>query len=139
MQSPEGESVEVLCTDRRGRVRMSSQRRAMLLEEFDRSGASAPDFAKTYGIKYQTLSGWLLRRRKNQAKTQALPIRCSPSSSIQFAEVVVPAKERDQGSGDSTVIVELPGGARMCLRNPQQSTLAAAVILALEPRRSDLC
>jgi hypothetical protein len=69
MTSTQKES-EVLKTDNRGRVRTTRQRRHELLEEFDKSGLSAPKFAALTGLKYQTLAGWLHQRRKQREVNQ---------------------------------------------------------------------
>jgi hypothetical protein len=49
--------------DRRGRVRVSVQRREELLAQFDKGETTAVQFAAFAGIKYQTLCGWLQRKR----------------------------------------------------------------------------
>ncbi|MEZ0257047.1 MAG: IS66 family insertion sequence element accessory protein TnpB, partial [Chthoniobacter sp.] len=59
-------SHEVLKQDRRGRVRVSRERREALLDEFSRSGLSAAEFARMAGIKYPTFANWLQERRKVQ-------------------------------------------------------------------------
>ena len=45
----------ILRKDTRGRVVVKAERRAALLEEFDRSGISGIQFAKMAGVKYTTL------------------------------------------------------------------------------------
>jgi hypothetical protein len=54
----------MLPVDTRGRVRVSAQRREALLAQYDKSGMTGKRFAAWAGIKYQTLCGWLQRRRK---------------------------------------------------------------------------
>ena len=59
----------VIKTDGKGRVRMPADQREKLLEEFERSGISGPQFAAEVGVKYQTLAGWVRKRRQGgQAK-----------------------------------------------------------------------
>lgn len=55
---------QLLAADARGRVLVTPQRREALLGEFDKSGLSAPRFARLAGIKYSTFAGWRSRRRK---------------------------------------------------------------------------
>ena len=50
---------QIQATDRRGRVRVTPERRAELLNEFDRSGMTARRFAEWSGVNYQTLTGWI--------------------------------------------------------------------------------
>ena len=57
---------QLLKADTLGRVRTPRQRREALLDEFERSGASASRFAKLSGVKYQTFAGWVQRRRRQR-------------------------------------------------------------------------
>ena len=50
--------VEVLKTDKRGRVRVPVERREALLDEFEKSGMSGAKFARLAGIKYATFANW---------------------------------------------------------------------------------
>jgi hypothetical protein len=52
MEESGGEEPPVLKVDRRGRVRVSRERREALLSEYDRSSMSAAAFADWLGIKY---------------------------------------------------------------------------------------
>ncbi len=59
----------VIKADGKGRVRMTADQREKLLEEFERSGISGPQFSAVAGVKYQTLAGWARKRRhEGQAK-----------------------------------------------------------------------
>ena len=48
----------VIKMDGKGRVRMPADQREKLVEEFERSGMSGPQFTADMGVKYQTLAGW---------------------------------------------------------------------------------
>jgi hypothetical protein len=63
-------SDHILRKDSIGRVVVTRERRAALLEEFDRSGMSGGQFAKWAGIKYQTFAYWVQQRRKEQARKE---------------------------------------------------------------------
>jgi hypothetical protein len=52
--------VELLRVDRRGRVRVSRERREALLAQYDGSGQSGAAFAEWAGIKYPTFMSWLV-------------------------------------------------------------------------------
>ena len=62
----------IVRADWRGRLRYTEQQRDALLEAFARSGLSGSKFAELHGVKYQTLTGWVQRRRR-AAKPRALP------------------------------------------------------------------
>jgi hypothetical protein len=52
-------SAEILKQDGRGRVRVPAERRELLLDEFERSGASGAQFARLAEVKYATFAGWV--------------------------------------------------------------------------------
>ena len=51
----------ILKTDRAGRVRTPRERQEQIVAEWKNSGVSAMRFARTIGVKYQTLSSWIRR------------------------------------------------------------------------------
>jgi transposase-like protein len=57
----------LLKTDVPGRVRVTPERRAAILAEFDRSGVSAAQFARLAGINYSTFAQWVQRHRRPRA------------------------------------------------------------------------
>jgi transposase-like protein len=57
---------EILATDTRGRVRVSRERREELLNEFEQSGMTGAQFARTIGLKYQTFAFWRQQRQKRK-------------------------------------------------------------------------
>ena len=103
--------------DTRGRVRTSIEQRRLILAEFERSGVSAVQFAKRSGLKYATLAGWVARERRSKTASQAPPVRL-------LEAVVGPA----QGGTSSSLLVQLPSGARVEVNNMQQAALAAELI-----------
>jgi len=108
-------------------MRVSPQRRGELLDDFERSGMSSPDFAKLAGIKYQTFAYWLQRRRKSRESSVA----GSPAKSgaVQWFEAVAQANVPATGS---LLVVRLGSGACMEVGNVAQAALAAALLRALE-------
>jgi hypothetical protein len=120
-------SEQVLKTDEAGRVRTPVERREQLLAEFDRSGLSGSKFAALVGVKYSTFAGWVIRRRK-QLGSASLPAK--PVDSVRWLQAVV---EEAQTAGEqSGVVLQLPGGARLPIRQANQVVLAAALLRALE-------
>jgi hypothetical protein len=85
----------ILRKDTRGRVVVTAERRAGLLEEFDRSGISGMQFAELSGVKYTTLAYWLQQRRKRQKGTLATsPSRGEPGPEVRWLEAVVAGEEK---------------------------------------------
>jgi transposase-like protein len=103
-----------------GRVRTSAEQRRLILAEFERSGVSVAEFAKRAGLKYSTLAAWVLRERRSKPRSQAPPMRL-------LEDVVDPA----QGGTPGSLILQLPGGARLEVNNTQQEALAAELVRSL--------
>ena len=104
--------------DTKGRVRVSREQRQVILAEFERSGASVPEFARRSGLKYSTLAAWLARHRRAQRPAQKTPLR--------LLEAVVPV------AAPAALWLHLPGGARLELREGSPVALAVALVRALE-------
>ena|SRR5690606_13622664 len=120
---------EILKTDQRGRVRTSPERRKQLLEEFDRSGLSAPKFAALTGLKYQTLAGWLSRRKQQPVSTSSSVSTPARQASVQWFETVVEAGSR---AVNSPLVVRLPSGAALEVATAAQAALAGTLVRAWE-------
>ena len=130
---------ELLRMDKRGRARVSAERRAELLAEYDRSGQSGAVFARWAGINYQTLSGWLHRRRRGKQQPER-------SGGPTFAEVTVVSAGESTPSGRGQELgrlrVELPGGAWLELDGAPGALRVAAELLgelAARTRRTGTC
>src|SRR3954469_8953036 len=105
--------------DAKGRVRTSKEQRRVILAEFEHSGLSATQFAQRSGLKYLTFAGWLSRYRRRK--------RAGLKSAVRLLEAVVgPAPL------SSALEVQLPGGARLEIRETSQVALVAALVRALE-------
>jgi hypothetical protein len=113
----------VLKTDKLGRVQTPAARREQLLDEFERSGLSGTKFSALVGLKYQTLATW---RQKRRRKAGGIPRGKGPKP-IRWAEAVV-----EESLGDKKALVlELPGGARMEIKDAGQAALAGALLRTL--------
>jgi hypothetical protein len=110
--------------DAKGRVRVSVERREMLLGEFDRCGTSAASFAKRVGVKYQTFMYWLKRRREEGGERGA----AQPRMATGWVEAVLDPR-RDE-AGDA-LRIELRGGGCVLVSNERQAQLAAELLEAL--------
>ena len=116
---------EIIKTDVRGRMRVSTERRQNLLAEYEQSGLSAKKFAQLAGLKYQTFANWLQKRRRQGSSP-------SPSAdSVRWLQAVVEKANTSDLTGPAALIVALPGGARMEIGDAQQAALAALLLRSL--------
>ncbi len=119
---------EILPTDSRGRVRVSRHRREELLDEFERSGMTGAQFARTIGLKYQTFAFWRQQRQKGR------PALRSPSpqktATVEWLETVI--DKANASAPGLPVVVRLPSGAVIELANASQANVAAALLRAWE-------
>jgi transposase-like protein len=123
---------EILPIDRKGRVRVSRERREQLLEEFEESKLSGQQFAKLTGIKYSTFSAWVhKRRRQPSALTSGLP-SAGQTSAVEWLETVITNAQQAGPGTTPTLVVRLPSGAAMELSNASQAPMAAALLRAWE-------
>ena len=107
--------------DTQGRVRASKEQRRLILVEFERSGGSAARFAKQTGLKYSTLAGWLQRYRRAKPQGRA------PQARLLEA-VVEPTPPKPGAPNQGVLVLELPGGAHVEIRDVKQAALAAALV-----------
>lgn len=121
-------------TDKLGRLRTSPERREMLLDEFEQSGMSGAEFARMIGIKYQTFAGWRQRRNKRRSSKKSRPKPNVPKP-LQLVEAVV-ANRSEFTEPDHTLVIHLPGGARLELGDASQVPVASALLRSLQPHGS---
>jgi transposase-like protein len=105
--------------DTKGRVRTSGEQRRVILAEFERSGVSAARFAQRAGLKYSTFAAWVQRYRRTKRPKRRSPLRLLEA--VVGPAPLMPALQ-----------VQLPGGARLEIREAGQIPLAAALVRALE-------
>jgi len=113
----------VLKADGLGRVQTPAARREQLLDEFERSGLSGKKFAALVGIKYPTLATWTSKRRRERG---VLPV-AKRSKGLRWVEAVV----QESVGETKPLVLELPGGARMEIKDAQQAALAAVLVRTL--------
>lgn len=111
-------------TDVLGRMHRTPEQRERILDEYERSGVSAPKFAALCGVKYQTFASWLVRRK---SRRQSHPKR-KRSTRVQWIEASV----QSPIASSTGLQLQLPGGVRAQLSNPEHIALAAALVRALE-------
>ena len=110
---------KVLKTDAKGRVWTPPEDRERLLDELERSGVPAMQFAAMVGVKYQTLATWVQKRRRAR-KSQA-----SEPAALKWVEAAV-----EQPTTRSTLVLELGGGVTIRVNDADQATLAGVVLRA---------
>jgi hypothetical protein len=115
---------DVIKTDGKGRVRMPAVQREKLLEEFERSGISGPQFAAVVGVKYQTLAGWARKRRRRREAGGTPEVKSITATG--WLEAVV-----DGAPAFTPLILQLPGGVRVEVAEAKQAALAAVLVRAL--------
>ncbi|XHR27303.1 MAG: IS66 family insertion sequence element accessory protein TnpB [Chthoniobacteraceae bacterium] len=133
---------ELMKVDRRGHVRVSAQRREVLLDEFERCGVSAAEFAAQIGVKYSTFAHWRQMRERKQTKGGDLvssgPAALLPAgsnSATRWAEAVVEANGIGGTARGTSLKIALPGGARLEISETAQMKLTVELLRALEDGR----
>ena len=113
---------QLLKVDVAGRVWTPRQMREGVLDEFERSGMAAREFAGRMGVKYSTFANWVQQRRKARGagKPPALP---------RLVEAVVAQAEALPSV--RALVVHLPGGARAEVADEWQAKMAAALLREL--------
>ena len=125
------ELTKILPTDSKGRVRVSRQRREQLMEEFERSGMTGAQFAKTVGVKYSTFAFWRQEQRRGKPALvkEGLP---GKTATVEWLETVIDKAQASGPAASSALIVRLPSGATIELGGAAQAPLAAALLRAWE-------
>jgi len=113
----------ILKTDVLGRVKRHKEQREQLLDEFEKSGLSGQKFTALAGVRYSTFATWIQKRRRARG---AYPAGKQPKQ-LQWLEAVVEERCGDQ----KPLVLELPGGARMEIKDAQQVALAAVLLRTL--------
>ena len=133
---------ELLKVDRRGHVRVSAQRRKMLLDEFERCGVSAAEFASQIGVKYTTFAHWRQRRERSRAAdgemASPVPVALLPAGakqSTRWVEAVVEANGSGGITRGAALKIALPGGASLEVFEAAQMKLTVELLRALENGR----
>ena len=117
-------SIGPLKIDGKGRVWTPAAKRAEILREFDRSGASGVEFARMIGVKYPTFAGWLRRRG---ARVACARRRGRPKKEpLQFVEATIP------GGPTEPLAVELPRAVRVRIAASCQIPLVLELLRSLE-------
>jgi transposase len=137
MTSTPEHSEEIFKRDAMGRVRVPKARREMLLDEWERSGGSAAQFADYVGIKYSTLASWIQKRRKRSGLNATLlkPGGVDSSKSHgHWVEAIVEKNPEPKGLA-SSLRIYFTAGAYCQISNAREAGLAAELIEHLGARK----
>jgi len=116
----------ILKRDELGRVRTPVEKRAMVVEEFKRSGLSASKFAQLIGVHYNTFWNWL----HEQGLTARRVEKCKQSKP-RLVEVCMDPAHACPTSMPVALHIALPGGAHLVITDAVQVQMAAQLIKAL--------
>jgi hypothetical protein len=105
------------------------EQRETLLDEFEKSGLSAAQFAAHVGVKYQTFATWVQKRRRVREEANTSE-RQTPT--VPRLETWVEATVKGvAGDSADALVVHLPGGAHVEVNNAAQAKLVVCLLRAL--------
>jgi acetyl esterase/lipase len=130
------EADQILKVDAAGRVWTPRERREAVLDEFERSGLPASEFAAHIGVKYPTFAAWRQKRRRQHDDRQHVALQGGEIKTAKDAKPaalrwVEAAVETSATAGAGVLVVHLPGGAWLEVADGSQARLAAALLRAL--------
>lgn len=123
------EDGHLIKVDTIGRVRTAAPQREALLDAYETSGLSGPEFAARHGVKYQTFATWLQKRKR---RTGGYPAMAAPDGGGAFPLLLAEVECPDR-LPPSTVPLEirLPGGATVAIHGDAQLGLAVELLRQL--------
>jgi hypothetical protein len=116
-------------------VRVPKARREMLLDEWERSGGSAAQFADYVGIKYSTLANWIQKRRKQAGPKASLLKPGAVDLSKSHGHWVEAIVDQPPKALESTLRIYFTAGAYCQISNAREAGLAAELIGHLGARK----
>ena len=120
------QAERVLKRDGAGRVWTPREQREAALDEFERSGMPATQFAAQIGVKYPTFAAWAQKRRQQRCGGEAA-VSAEPAA-LRWVEATM---ESPEGVARRGLVVHLPGGASLEVLDAGQAELAAHLLRAL--------
>lgn len=127
----EGGATKILNRDVKGRLAVPRAQREALVEEFERSGLAATQFAQALGIHYSTFAWWVRQRRRDR---EGGPNEGGGRlSAVTLVEAVPASQKLDAAPCVEVQALELtlPGGAKLRITGVAQVALAVQLINAL--------
>ena len=150
MEETPSVSQELLKVDRREHVRVPRARREALLDEFERCGVSAAEFAAHIGVKYSTFAHWKRGRDLDRARqARASEDSKTAESNPVWLEAIpeMPVISSDEGLSHRPTVdlpmvalpVILPSGARVEISHLSQLRLAVGLLEMLRREGGASC
>jgi transposase len=111
-------------------VRVPKARREKLLDEWERSGGSAAQFAEYVGIQYSTLANWIQKRRKETGLRAPLlkPGAVDSSQSHGHWVEAIVEKSPEPKDLESSLRIYFTAGAYCQISNAREAGMAAELI-----------
>jgi hypothetical protein len=97
---------------------------------------SGQQFAALTGIKYQTFATWAQKRRRQRGAYAQVKVSAQATDKVRWLEAVVEAAQTSDGQSAASLVVQLPGGARLEMTTAKQAGLVVELLRAL---RQPLC
>jgi transposase-like protein len=117
--------------DQRGRMRVTRERRQMLVAEFEGSAMTGRQFATLAGIKPTTISNWVRKWRTPRAAQLPTPLAAN-APGVRWLEAVVEKSGPKRARKMVTpLIVHGPSGVRLELGDEGQVKLAVQLLRGL--------
>ncbi len=143
-------SNAILKRDAKGRVRTGARQRERLLDEFERSGLSGPEFSEVAGVCYQTFAGWRRQRRRARGELDlsAMPVPAETGPAlVRWVEAEPPwpgtaghtPDTKPENGGAVPLSVKLAGGLTMEVCHESQLSLVVELARRLGFQSSKPC
>ena len=117
--------------DQRGRMRVTRERRKILVAEFENSAMTGRQFATLAGIKPTTFSNWVRKWRTPQVAQLPAPVAAN-GPEVRWLEAVVEKPRPKRARKRVTpLIVHGPRGVRLELGDESQIRLAVQLLRGL--------
>jgi transposase-like protein len=128
----DAEPSTILKTDALGRVTLTREKRAELLEAFDRSGLKGTQFARLAGVNYGTFASWVQDRRHARGEYPLVrkPATAATPPPLRLLEATL-AAPASASSRVSPLEVHLPGGAKLLITDSSHIALVAQLLNSL--------
>ncbi len=103
------------------------------LRAWRRSGESLQAFAREHGISPHRLRWWSQRSRVAKARSTRQAAEAAPREAVEFVRAVVVGRAMQ---GEASVLVRLPDGIEIELRDAEQASAVEIARLVAELRRA---
>lgn len=130
MTTTKDDGGKLIRVDAIGRMRTAAPQREALLDAYESSGLSGPEFAARHGVKYQTFATWLQKRKR---RTGGYPAMAAPDGGGVFPLLLAEVECSEGAPAATTPLLEvrLPGEASIAIHGAAQLGLAVELLRLL--------